>query len=387
MTVTTVDLTCRDPIVSRDGRPFGAGQGNRMRSLGWLLPSVVAGSLRTVIGKESGKGFSDQTAQELLEVSVAGVFPVADQQLYLPAPQDCVVHPEQGPLMVTPQEVDDGGCDWPGQRLKPVMLSKDQAPEDFKPKDAPPWWPLDRYGNWLTGKMIWFDKNFLQVPYKDERTHVSLDADTGAADEGSLFTTVALPLMYLARYGEEHQTAFGDRYAEITLAVKVTASGWCGETVSRLNTLHPLGGERRLVGWKAGGTNLWICPESVAEALAGSKRVQMVLATPAIFESGWKPGWLNGDLTGTPPGAGVVLKLVGVSIKRWQAVSGWSLANLPNQQPGPKPVKRMVPAGGVYFFEVKSGQAASLTTRWLEPVSDGEQDRRDGFGLAAWGTW
>lgn len=386
MEVTTLDVTCRDPIVSRDGRPFGAGQGNRMRTVSWLLPSVVAGSLRTAIGKAAGREFSLQTAQELLGVSVAGPFPAAGQ-LYLPAPQDCVVHPEQGPFMVTPQELNDGGCDWPVDGLKPVMLSKDQAPDDFKPKEAPPWWPLDRYGDWLAGKKVSFDKSFLQAPEKEERTQVSLDAETGAADEGNLFTTGALPLMYLARYGVQHQAAFGDRYAAISLAVKVTASGWCGKTVSRLDTLHPLGGERRLARWKAGGANLWTCPEAVAEALGGSKRVRMVLAAPAIFKEGWKPGWLNDDLTGSPPGAGVVLRLVGVSIKRWQAVSGWSLANLPNQPPGPKPVKRIVPAGGVYFFEVKSGQAASLTTRWLEPVSDGEQDRRDGFGLAAWGTW
>jgi CRISPR-associated protein Cmr3 len=356
-----------------------------MRTIGWLLPSVVAGSLRTAIGKAAGREFSFEIAQELLAVSVAGPFPVAGQ-LYLPAPQDCVVHPEQGSFRMTPQEVVDGDCDWPAQGLRPVMLSKDHAFKDFKPKEAPRWWPLDRYVDWLTGKNIGFDKSFLQAPEKEERTHVGLDADTGAAEEGNLFTTGALPLMYLAKHGE-HQAAFADRYAAISLAVKVTASGWCGEAVSRLDTLHPLGGERRLASWKAGGANLWTCPEAIAEALAKSPRVRMVLATSAIFEGGWKPGWLKGDLTGTPPGAGVVLRLVGVSIKRWQAVSGWSLANLPNQAPGPKPVKRMVPAGGVYFFKVESGPATALTTRWLEPVSDGEQDRRDGFGLAAWGTW
>lgn len=396
MTVTTLDLICRDPIVSRDGRPFGVGQGNRMRTAGWPLPSVVAGSLRTVIGKAAGKEFSEKTAQELLEVAVGGVFPVADGQLYLPAPQDCVVRPKQGPkedggaslpLRVTPQEIADGGCDWPMDGLRPVMLSQDQAPEDFKPKEAPSWWPLDRYVDWLARKSVTLDMSFLQAARTEERTHVQLDPDTGTADEGNLFTTVALPLVYLERHGVEHKAAFRDRCAEITLSARVTASGWCGETVARLNTLHPLGGERRLVHWKVGGTNPWACPKDVAEELADSNRVRMVLATPAIFKSGWKPGWVNGQLTGTPPGAEVVLKLVGVSVRRWQAVSGWSLADLPNQPRGPKPVKRMVPAGGVYFFEVESGAAASLTNRWLEPVSDGEMDRRDGFGLAAWGTW
>jgi hypothetical protein len=33
------------------------------------------------------------------------------------------------------------------------------------------------------------------------------------------------------------------------------------------------------------------------------------------------------------------------------------------------------------------GSAARLAEGWLRPVSDDPQDRRDGFGLAAWGTW
>ena len=78
---------------------------------------------------------------------------------------------------------------------------------------------------------------------------------------------------------------------------------------------------------------------------------------------------------------------MGVSIQRWRAVSGWSLADLPGQKRGPKPVRRISPAGGVYFFEIAEGSASGLADRWLESVSDDEQDRRDGFGLAAWGVW
>jgi len=114
----------------------------------------------------------------------------------------------------------------------------------------------------------------------------------------------------------------------------------------------------------------------------------MVLATPAVFSrDGWKPAWLNEQLIGSPPGSDVTLQMVGVSIPHWRAVSGWSMADLPNQPRGPKPVKRMVPACGVYFFDVIEGPAGSLSRLWLEAISDDEQDRRDGFGLAVWGIW
>lgn len=397
MTVSMLELTARDPVVSRDGRPFGKGQGNRMRSVNWPLPSVIAGALRTALGKGAGREFSLETAAELLRVSVAGVFPTADGQLYLPAPQDCVFHPDRGPLRLTPQEViEHGGGDWPNSQLRPVMLPPPQAAEeDFKPKNAPAWWPVSRFSDWLLGKPLQFDESFLLSPEKEDRTHVLLQPESGSADEGHLFTTSSLVLSHLAQHTSK--AAFSEKrpVVEIKLAMRVDADGWCVEQVARLNGHNPTGGERRLVHWSAGGdSTMWDCPATVLEALQSTSRVRMTLATPAIFQDGWKPGWLDHNLTGSPPGSDVRIKLVGVSIGRWQAISGWSLAKINNQgeldsngKPGPKPIRRMVPAGGVYFFEVDSGSSATLSDCWLQSVSDSEQDRRDGFGLATWGIW
>ncbi|MBM3215929.1 CRISPR-associated protein Cmr3 [Candidatus Poribacteria bacterium] len=385
---TFLELTCRDPIVSRDGRPFGVGQGNRMKSVGWLLPSVVAGSLRTMIGKAAGRDFSDATAKDLLQMSVAGVFPVADGRLYYPAPNDCVVEkPDDGAKPAIHQgkleAIRDGeGCDLPGG-LAPVTLKG----EDFKPGPKPDWWRDDHYAKWLVTdeKDFAFDETFLQAPCLDERTHVSLDPAAGAAAEGELFTTAALAATHLPRYGAKPDDLFSRRFAEIRLTARVVADGWCGEKVEPLNGVHPLGGERRLVHWRsvAEMASKWKCPPAVADTLSKKPtRLRMVLATPAIFCGGWKPGWLDAELRGTPPGASMTLQLKGVCIERWRAVSGWSLA----EPRGPKPVKRMVPAGGVYFFDVVAGDASGLAERWLEPVSDDEQDRRNGFGLALWGV-
>lgn len=372
-----LEITCRDPIVSRDGRPFGAGQGNRMRSLDWPLPSVLAGSLRSTLGKSADRDFSVETAKNLLRVEIAGPLPQADGQLHFPSPEDCVVDPQQRPHRAVPQAAGDG-CDWPAQGLLPVQI---QTPDDFKPEAAPAWWPQDRYAAWLAGEEIAFDQKFLRAAEAEHRTYVRIDPDAGSAADENLFTTAALALSHLRRYG-----ALG--FVPITLSARVRAANWCGEAVARLDTLHPLGGERRLAHWKTTARPIsWSCPEKIHKALTATSRVRMVLATPAIFKDGWKPGWLSDDLVGTPPGANVRLWLVGASIRRWRAVSGWSLADLPGQPRGAKPVKRMVPAGGVYFFEKVDGQASALAERWLEAVSDDEQDRRDGFGLATWGVW
>lgn len=91
MSVATLQLTARDPIVARDGRPFGAGQGNRMRGLSWRLPSVLAGSFRIAPVKTNPSlDVTNNRPLEVLRVDVAGVFPTAGQELYLAAPNDCM---------------------------------------------------------------------------------------------------------------------------------------------------------------------------------------------------------------------------------------------------------------------------------------------------------
>lgn len=395
MTMTTLELTARDPVVCRDGRPFGAGQGNRMRSVNWPLPSVIAGSLRTALGTGAGREFSLETAAELLRVSVAGVFPTVDGKIYLPAPQDCIVYRDKEPLRATPQQVEFDGGDWPHQSLQPVMLTYDDMTQDSKPIDTPAWWPVDRFADWLIEKPFQFDHTFFHSPLQEDRTHVALQPDTGAADEGHLFTTTGLALSHLERHGATSERSSRERFAAIGLLTRVEAEGWCAEQVGGLNRHHPTGGERRLVHWRAGADSaVWDCPDSICKALQSTDKVRMALATPAIFHDGWKPEWLNSDLVGSPPGCDVRLELVGLTIQRWRAISGWSLARINDLgqldsqgRPGPKPIRRIVPAGGVYFFKVAAGTAASLAHRWLHSVSDREQDQRDGFGLTTWGIW
>ena len=402
MRTTYLTLDGLDPIVSRDSRPFGINQGTRMRSLSWLLPSVVAGTLRTVLIKtDPHRDFSGNTPQQLLEkVAVAGVFPVAESELYLPAPLDCLWNKQQERIhRVIPIPLQEGeGGNFPHPTLRPVCLSEEQSSQDFKAHNPPPWWPCSRMVEWLTQPQqqrdsSWFDSHFLLHPRISQRDHVSIDPNRGAVREGLLFSTAGLHLTHLPRFRSRDQspsqpTAFEHRFAPIRLTARVTVWDSDFEHLARLSTWHPLGGERRLIHWHADSPDtLWSCPAAVRQALSPARRIRLVLATPAIFQHGWLPHWLtsgSAGLEGCPPGAkNLELRLVGVALSRWRAVSGWSLAN----PRGPKPIRRIVPAGSTYFLEVKTGSAEELAELWLQPVSDLEQDRRDGFGLALWGTW
>jgi len=375
-------LTPRDPLIARDGRPFGNTQGTRMKSLEWFYPSVLAGSLRSLLGKQMAAGFNPLTVVMLKKITIAGPLPLLKGELYYPAPRDLLVYEDDAKkrklMCLRPSPMSNGaGCNLPYPDLLPMQITA-----DVKPALAPAFWSSTRLIPWLLEKDCEVPpadpavaSGFLNAPQKEARTHVMIAPASGTAQEGMLFTSMGLDLG-----GWNHGSS-------VNLAARVQTqsdSPWA-EALAAFDAFHPLGGERRLLHWQAtDSSQSWNCPGEVRQALQHAPQVRLVLATPALFRDGWKPGWLNDQLQGCPPGTSVTLKLVAACTGRWQPLSGWSLER---GRRGPKPLQRLVPAGSVYFFRVIAGDAGQLADHWLQPVADEPQDQCDGFGLALWGIW
>lgn len=382
MTELYFSVTPHDPIIARDARPFSFGI--RMKSLDWLYPSVLAGSVRTMLGKVNGADFDQNTVARLKNVTVAGPLPLWKNTLFLPAPLDLVVGNDKDGNRIAyplrPTKMRNGEwCNLPKENLRPVMMPQ-EVDDDFKPLSTAGFWSREMIIKWLASDPAPFNAppppeeadpaaGFMPLPEKDARVHVSIDPVSGLAKESMLFETVGLDL--------------DGRGVQIAARVDPNDFEW-------RDSFHPLGGERRLGYWAKGDDPGWGSPPEIQKALEGASHLRMVLATPAVFKGGWLPGWLDWDtLSGAPPGApaGITLTLRAASVDRWKPLSGWDLEK---GRRGPKPIRRLVPAGSVYFFEVQGNPVELAEDLWLRPVSDtvgGQNYSTDGFGLALWGVW
>ena len=119
-------------------------------------------------------------------------------------------------------------------------------------------------------------------------------------------------------------------------------------------------------------------------------RFKVYLAAPAAFGDpagatrDWRPAWLQGGVEGTEPRSGARVRLRGAAVGTLVPVGGWDLARRE-----PRPIRWLVPAGAVYFFEAADAAAARAAAQALhgQCLADDEAMARAGFGLAFAGRW
>lgn len=361
-----------DPLISRDARQFGAG--SPMHPLNWLTNTAIAGAVRTVLWKTSDNPESRETLEALKKIPIKGNFPILDGKIYFPRPLD-IIKSANNIYQIKPGDFPaNSGANMP---LDGLMPSFPDAEEDFKPEKLNAFWEKDMIIHWLIhGKKNFTLKNecTLSAPAHDVRVHASIDTLTGTSRDGNLFSTTGLDFIH--KNGDE-KTFEPERFSQEEISIDVNDLNLPARFIA------PLGGERRLAEFSRceEDSSLWECPEDFPE-IDGNLR--LVLVSPAMFKNGWLPDWLNPEtLTGMIPNTNVTAKLISAVTDRWQPVSGWYYEH---GRTGPKPMRRAVPAGSVYFFRITGG-SLDAKSLWLKSICNDEQNINDGFGLVLPGKW
>lgn len=402
----------RDPLIVRDGRPFNNTPGARAYTQLFPPPSVLAGVIRTQAGKNDRGEFNPAKIDLVKQIKIYGplLFKLPnpnkekdEPEFLCPAPADALLFEAESTTEA--KASDDQSAETTAsvpwlRRLVPI-----QAPAEFvsdfnelglvglvepdprKPtKEQPQFWYWKHFLQWLHDPEGLIDQTQPSAVQKstdlgiqglpiDQRTHVQIDSESQSAEDGRLFQTRGLSFTQTT----EQQLTQTQR-----LALFVKADYNQTNLAVPPIKLAPLGGERRLAHWhNVPATTVSPYDQAtidvIAKKIGQTKACRVILLTPAMFEKGYRPTWLCCEVDGVQP------KLAAIAIKRAQVISGWDLAAR-----GAKPTRRLAPAGTVFFLSLvgeKPAIEAWVRHHWMSCVSDADQDRRDGFGLAVLGAW
>lgn len=127
-------------------------------------------------------------------------------------------------------------------------------------------------------------------------------------------------------------------------------------------------------------------PEPDWNAIIRDRRFRLVLASPGLFEDGWRLPGTDGNNRWRGPG-GCSARLVSAAVSRNTVVSGWDLARRQ-----PKPALRAVPVGSVYWLDQFEGPVEALrelAKEGLEVARHQAQRSRwaEGFNLIHIAAW
>jgi CRISPR-associated protein Cmr3 len=404
----------RDPLIVRDGRPFGPNPGARATTLPFPFPSTIVGALRHKAGLDTNNQFDRNQISTVLSKGMCGplLVEIDDDDTItdwmLPAPADALLlDPEQSnPSDPQEEKIRTVLRFWlaPREQHASTNLPKDLllvGPSEHRPEkvstDAPRFWGRDIFYNWLVTPTN--DKPLLSTLgirrlETNTRMHVSLQPEQQTAREGALFQTSGLEFTW-----RDWQQAKEDKFVTRRLAL---AAWFDGETPQFTGGFAPLGGERRLMRWSKLIKDEQLFTDTQCDDIFAriekDGRCRVVLLTPAYFADGYRPpiNWTRGGVTAT---------LKAAAVPRMQTISGWDMDadngkdehGRPRPRGKPKPTRRLAPAGSVYYVDFAGLSGVEIRKwfddTWLKNVSDDikdgvpDQHRLDGFGLAVLGVW
>lgn len=377
-----------DPLFFRDGRPFDAGNG-RGRS-GLPTPRTLSGMIRWQLIERLGV---DPTAVKerrhwLSRLTVRGPWlaTAGDNgtitDVHLPAPAHLMRAGKGGdaPLLLLSPLARDRAL--PGWR----------APNPYggQPELAPLWagWiddPLQPVAEYLRADGL---RAILNGKTPDPKTHlrkasdlfshqdrtgVGIDAERGTAEDGRLYSvsmiSLAPRICFYAELGAEKDNA--ETLAQLRQALSP------GQTFAA-----PFGGEGRRVAVRALAEAFpWpVCDPAVARAADG---FTSLLITPAAFVPREATAASRRQHPPHPLGM-----LVSAALNRPSRETGWHLEEGRRSSGVPRPMRTLLPAGSIWFWQFGKGALQTIDTLPTTlNLSPSPQHASNGYGVALRGAW
>jgi len=350
-----IEINALDTLFFRDGKPFSMGEETWANTVFPPPPSVIYGALRSAYFANNIDELekANQKGDLTKDLRINGIFLKINNEVCFPLPLDCV------------KEKDNNKNESFVLSSKPTNNIISNYPELEKILNYP-----DNDKNSKIKNIL--DAIFSELDFKDY-----LKGNTNNIYYYKLNDFfISEPKMGIGRSSITHSTEEGKLYRvdmrrlankkndNLFIVVKFE-----GIKIPEKGFLK-LGGEGKAVSYKKyeGGIKINF-PEFE------DKRFKLNLITPAIFNNGWLPEWIDkSNFEGRYDG--IKLKLLTVTIGKPISIGGFDMKNKK-----PKPMYKAVPAGSVYYFKLIDGKMEEVQKAFHQmAISDVYPEQ--GFGIA-----
>src|SRR3990167_1901978 len=364
-----------DVLMFRDGKPFSGGDDHYARGAFPPPPSTFYGAIRSKILSEKYpqyESFKDGNVPEDVKNEIGtpsehgsltlNNFLLARRihgaiQPIFPVPRDIVKIKgieEKKLFLLKPDESLNNkiNCNFPFASLTPLWLKTESPIEEVNG-----FLSLQAMSTYLGGNVPNEIVKSEVLYQKDERVGIKKHRTTKAAEAGALYSVEYF------RFKEDVGFA-----VELAGVEKFPPEG-----------LLRLGGDQRSAFYRE---SLFSLPdvEMVKNKIKNTGQFKVVFLTPAIFDKGWMPDWIDRK-SGIGTVNNITLKLISAALGKPVHIGGFDLV-----KKTPKDMKKAVSTGSVFYFQLKKGSIDEVfNIFWLKSISDEKQN--EGFGITIIGGY
>ena len=412
-----IEIVPRDVMYFRDARPIGASADGA--GANWPLPSTLHSAFMSAFhhqlldqsdewesshqhltAHEERNYKKDKTKFKFGGMKTWGPFPkeAGNNLIYLPTPADLLPSDNENRTLGTMQPIKlEGGSNNLPSPLKYAVASTVKPTK----KVIGSWMSVVEFQKYLAGKtnglITKSNEDFYQA---ESRPGIAINAETGTTKTGAFYSAE-----YLRLKPEVSFVAFAE--AEAKKYSESKGQDLFKAFFSEGNQSSFIFGGQRGVAWLENHRDSHSKSPLEIESTTKSKFVKWVLISPAYFESGWKPYFIDSEgrvqlkesiergemtrkdwRTKLQNSATIGAKLVAARVPKAIATSGWKLGKDSNGAGGnAKATKLLVPAGTVYYFECDTEDEAEKLVKSLHGQTKSGSLGEQGFGLGLCGTW
>jgi len=364
-----------DVLMFRDGKPFSGGDDHYARGVFPPPPSTFYGAIRSKILSEKYpqyESFKDGNIPEDIKKEIGtpalqGSLTIKNFLLarrirgtvnpVFPIPKDIVKikgNDEEKLFLLKPEKLLGNRitCNYPLNSLTPLWLKTESPIEEVSG-----FLTVEAITKYLAGNSPDETIKSEELYQRDERVGIKKDRTKKAAATGALYSVEYFRL--------KEEVGFVIELGEVE---KFPSEG-----------LLRLGGDHRSAFYQESSFSM---PDMgiVINKVKDTRRFKVVFLTPAIFNNGWIPDWIDAG-SGLGTVNNISLKLISAAIDKPAHIGGFDLVNKT-----PKDMKKAVPAGSVLYFELKEGDIDKVfDTFWLKSIST--ERKNEGFGISIIGGY